>query len=132
MKSFVLLLAGLCVLRADDLSLASKDRVGFPKDYTTRFTILRTVPRDEGAKLVTVYGNTEAASITNKTQLPYPNGSVLVMETASTRKDADGKPARDAQGTLQKDQVLGLHVMRRGKDFGQAYGNKRSGEWEFV
>jgi hypothetical protein len=28
--------------------------------------------------------------------------------------------------------VLGMHVMRREKDFGQAYGSKRSGEWEYV
>ena len=70
--------------------------------------------------MVTVYGNVEAASVTNKSQFPYPYGSVLVMETASTRKNAEGKPAKDAEGALQKDQILGLHVMRRGKDFQKA------------
>lgn len=133
MKKLLLVIAGLGILHAEDAPPApTADRVGFPKDYAARFTILRTVPRDEGGKLVTVYGNAEAASVTNKSQMPYPNGSVLVMETASTRKNAEGKPAKDAQGALQKDQILGLHVMRRGKDFGQGYGDKRSGEWEFV
>ena len=133
MRTFLLLIVTVGILRGEDSAPApARDRVGFPKDYAARFAILRTVARDEGAKLVTVYGNKEAASVTNKSHLPYPYDSVLVMETASTRKDADGKPAKDSQGALQKDQVLGLHVMRRGKDFGQAYGEKRSGEWEFV
>ncbi len=100
------------------------DRVGFPKDYAKSYEVLRTVPREDGKKLVTVYGNRAAASVTNRTQLPYPQGSVLVMETASTVKDAAGK--------LVKEKVLSLHVMRREKDFGVAYAEKRSGEWEFV
>jgi Cytochrome P460 len=108
------------------------DRVGFPKDYAESFVVLRTIPRDDGKKLVTVYGNRAAASVTNLVQLPYPNGSVLVMETSSTVKGAAGQPARDAAGKLQKEKVLGLHVMRREKDFGIAYAEKRSGEWEFV
>ena len=108
------------------------DRVGFPKDYAKTYEILRTVVREAGKKVVTIYGNARAASVTNLAQLPYPNGSVLVMETASTVKDTSGEPVKDASGVLQKDKVLGLHVMRRGKDFGAAYATKRSGEWEFV
>jgi len=107
------------------------DRVGFPEGYTNTFTILRTVVRDNGAKLVTVYGNAAAASVTNKSQLPYPNGSVLVMESASTSKEL-GAPGSGAQREVKKDVVLGLHVMRRGQDFGKGYGDKRSGQWEFA
>jgi len=110
----------------------AEDRVGFPKDYAKTFELLRTVARDEGAKLVSVYGNASAASVTKPTQLPYPYGSILVMESATTLKGADGKPAKDANGALKKDKVTGLHVMRREKDFGAAYGARRSGEWEFV
>ncbi len=109
-----------------------QDSVGFPKDYAAKFSVLRTVAREEGAKIVTIYGNPLAASVTNQAQLPYPYGSVIVMETARTRKDPEGKPLKDAKGELQKDAVLGMHVMRREKDFGQKYGDKRSGEWEFV
>jgi hypothetical protein len=133
MKTFLLILLCAGTLHAEDSAPApASDRVGFPKDYASSFVVLRTVARDDEAKLITVYGNKEAASVTNKSILPYPYNSVLVMETASTRKDAQGKRAKDPQGALLKDAVLGLHVMRRGKDFGQAYGEKRSGEWEFV
>jgi hypothetical protein len=110
----------------------AEDRVGFPKDYARIYEMLRTVSREDGKKVVTVYGNSQAASVTNRAQLPYPNGSVFVMETASTWKGADGKPLTGSSGVLQKEKILGLHVMRRGKDFGAAYASKRSGEWEFV
>jgi hypothetical protein len=136
MKSLFLLSACVLALSAaageTNRPAPAEDRVGFPKDYAKTYEVLRTIARDEGKKLVTVYGNTQTASVTNRTQLPYPYGSVLVMETASTVKDMHGKPVRDASGALLKDKVLGLHVMRRGKDFGAAYASKRSGEWEFV
>src|SRR5258708_4186354 len=134
----VLILVSLCLLASSALAAdadspaPSEGRVGFPRDYAPICGVLRTPSRDDGKKLVTVYGNAPAASIATPEQLPYPYGAVLVMETASTVKDADGKPAKDASGALRKDKVLGLHVMRRGKDFGAAYAAKRSGEWEFV
>ena len=58
------------------------DRVGFPKTYGEKYQVLRTVNKKEEQKVVTVYGNDLAASITNAAQLPYPYGSILVMETA--------------------------------------------------
>lgn len=115
-----------------DAPAPTTDRVGFPGGYQASFQVLRSVPHREEAKIVTVYGNTLAASITNSSQLPYPYGSVIVMETASALKDASGKALVDAQGALHKDKVLGLHVMRREKGFGEAYREKRSGEWEYV
>ncbi|HAB18483.1 MAG TPA: cytochrome P460 family protein [Verrucomicrobiota bacterium] len=108
------------------------DRVGFPTGYAQSFQILRTNPRKDEFKVVTVYGNAAAASITNLAQLPYPNGSIIVMETASVQKDATGKAVVDVQGQLIKDAVLGLHVMRRGPGFGEAYQTNRTAEWEYV
>lgn len=128
----LLLTAAIAAVAENPVSGPIQDRVGFPKDYATRFRILRTVERDGGLKLVTVYGNNLAAAVTNRAGLPYPNGSVLVMETAGTRKGADGKADRTPVGGLVREQVLGLHVMRRGAGFGTDYGTKRSGEWEFV
>lgn len=118
--------------RPEPAPAPKQDRVGFPKDYAATFQVLRTVERDQGAKVVTVYGNSAAASVTNKSQLPYPYGAVIVMETAATRRDDAGKPFKDASGKLEKDKVLGMHVMRKEKGFGEAYQGKRSGEWEYV
>ena len=117
---------------AKEAPAPAADRVGFPQGYRDTFQVLRTVQHKDDAKIVTVYGNASVASVTNAAQLPYPNGSVIVMESVSARKGADGKAELDDQGGLRRDQVLGLHVMRREKGFGEAYQSGRSGEWEFV
>ncbi len=122
-------------LRADDSNPApapAADRVGFPRGYAQNYQILRIVNKPADKKIITVYGNTLAASVTNAAQLPYPYGSVLVMETATALKDSDGKLSFDANKNLRKNKVVGLHVMRREKGFGEAYGKNRAGEWEFV
>ena len=131
----------LCLLASSLLSAESGkttgpapnvDRVGFPDAYAGTFQVLRVFNKEKDLKVVTVYGNEPAASVTNAAQLPYPYGSVIVMETASVLKDAQGKPLLDDRGTFRKGQVSGLHVMRREKDFGEAYGTNRTAEWEYV
>jgi hypothetical protein len=133
----VLLCLAVLTLLADEATKSSLpaptlDRVGFPKGYLETFQILRAVTKTNEQKLVTIYANKAAASVTNSAQLPYPYGSIIVMETATLLKDAHGKPLINRQESFQKDKVAGLHVMRREKDFGQAYSTNRAGEWEFV
>jgi hypothetical protein len=138
MKIFLSMLLSFIslVVRADppaaDKPAPAEDRVGFPQGYTNRFEVLRVVNKAGERKVITVYGNPLAASVTNQSQLPYPYGSVLVMETARVREDAEGKPLLDQQGNLQKATVSGMHVMRRESGFGAAYGQNRAGEWEYV
>jgi hypothetical protein len=124
--------AALVAGEAPDAPAPTVDRVGFPKDYAETFRVFRRVNRPEKQQVVTVYGNEKAASIARADQLPYPYGSIIVMETASARKDARGKPQVDAEGHYRRDDVVGLHVMRREKGFGEAYGKNRTGEWEYV
>jgi hypothetical protein len=108
------------------------DRVGFQKDYSTTFQVLRTFTRNEEPKIITVYANAAAASVTDTAQLPYPYGSVLVFEYASSLKDSAGNPMLDAQGGVRKGEVDHADVMRREKGFGEAYGKHRTGEWEYA
>jgi hypothetical protein len=96
------------------------DRVGFPRDYARQFQVLRTVERAEKQQIVTVYGNERAASVKATGDLPYPYGSVIVMETAGALKDERGNARLDEKGHLLKGKVAGLHVMRREKGFGEA------------
>ena len=118
--------------RTENLPTPKVDRVGFPKDYSKTFEVLRTVERPEKQQVVTVFGNERAASVRGVEDLPYPYGSVIVMETAGAIKDEQGKPRLDDKGHLRKGDVVGLHVMRREKGFGEAYGENRTGEWEYV
>jgi hypothetical protein len=117
---------------AEDPPVPAEDRVGFPKGYETMFQVLRTVDRREKQQIVTVFGNDRAASVRSAADLPYPNGSVIVMETSAALKDSDGKSSLDGDGHPRKGDVVGLHVMRREKGFGADYGKNRTGEWEYV
>jgi hypothetical protein len=126
------LTAGFTSTDPEDPPAPTVDRVGFPNRYREEFEVLRAVNRSEKGQVVTVYGNREAASITSAGQLPYPFGSIIVMETAAALKDKDGKPLLDDSGIFRRDNVVGLHVMRRQKDFGEAYGKNRTGHWEYA
>ena len=107
------------------------DRVGFPADYRG-YAVLRTSNVTQQARLGTIYGNAKAASIHDVARLPYPNGSVLVMEWATPRKAADGTPVTGATGLWEKGEVVRIDVMRRESGYGAVYGDKRAGEWEFA
>lgn len=107
------------------------DRVGFPAGYRG-YPVLRTANITQQGRLGTVYGNDKAASIHDIGVLPYPNGSVLVMEWATPRKAADGTLLTGADGLWQKGEVVRIDVMRREAGYGAAYGDKRAGEWEFA
>jgi Cytochrome P460 len=110
------------------------DRVGFPKDYRSALKLLGIPARTNTAPsiIMTAYGNDLAASVTNAQQLPYPNGSTIVMEFAAALTNSEGKLLLDANGHRQKGEVQHIDVMRRGDGFGEAYGANRSGQWEFA
>jgi len=126
---FAVLCAASAIVFCEDLSAPSTDRVGLPKDYQTAWKLLRTV-EDKGSNTVkVVYANDAAAS---RKSGAYPYGAVIVMETWSTVQDSQKKALLDDAGHFRRDKVTGLHVMRKEPGFGEAYGQNRSGEWEFV
>ena len=108
------------------------DRVGFPKDYRARFKVLGVIVKEQELRVNTVYGNEQAASVTSRDKLPYPEGSIIIVEFTEALKDANNQVVRDASGALQSGAVDHIDVMKRGKGFGEAYGENRSGEWEYA
>jgi len=133
LRSFVLvsivLAAATGIAWPPDPSAPTADRVGFPKDYQSTWKKLRTVEDKDGKTVKFVYANSAAAS---RETGAYPYGSVLIIETWSTARDEQNKPLRDEAGHFRKDQVTGLHVMRKEPGFGEAYRENRTGEWEYV
>jgi hypothetical protein len=107
------------------------DRVGFPTGYAG-YAVLRAANKTQQTLLGTIYGNAEAASIHDLAALPYPDGSVIVMEWARPLRAADGSLLTDGDGLWRKGEVVRVDVMRRGAGFGVAYGDRRAGEWEFA
>jgi len=111
---------------------ASDERVPFPANYQITFQEIRASNKTGQSLVGTIYANTPAASIKELEKLPYPEGSVIVMEWAQPVKDAKGEFLKDAAGLWKKGTVVRVDVMRHEKGFGAAYGDKRAGEWEFA
>jgi hypothetical protein len=108
------------------------DRVGFPADYAHTLREVGDTVFNERSGVTTVYANELAASAPGFSQARYPNGSVIVMEFASAQRDGEGELLRDRAGAPLKGAIEHVDVMRRGADFGKAYGENRAGEWEFA
>lgn len=108
------------------------DRVGFPKDYRTEFKVLAVQVRDKAPEVLTTYGNAQAASVSSRDELPFPDGSIILMEFTYALRDSNNRIRRDATGAALKGEIEHVDVMKRGKDFGAAYGENRAGEWEYA
>ena len=130
-RHLAVIMAGLAVIVGHVQAADPADRVGFPADYRG-YAVLRTANITTQGRLGTIYGNVPAASVHDLAKLPYPNGSVIVMEWATPVKGADGAPVAGADGLWKKGEVVRLDVMRRESGYGAAYGDKRAGEWEFA
>lgn len=129
----IICILGAALLTHVALSEApAADRVGFPKDYRTQYKVLGVTIRDQAPEVLTAYGNDKAASVANREQLPFPEGSIILMEFSYALRDENNQIKRDANGVVLKGEIEHVDVMRRGKNFGEAYGENRSGEWEYA
>ena len=108
----------------------TEDRVGFPEGYPETYTVMFVLDRPDNKQVRVIYGN--GAAVSGKYGEPLPYGSIMVMETWSTKKDADGNVMLDASGRYERDALQGIFVQRKEPGFGEAYGVQRSGEWEYV
>ena len=124
----------LAILQSQNPPAPTVDRVGFPKDYATAMRVLYVYDRPDNKQVRTIYANEPVFSVTTANQNEYPYGSILVMETWASLKDAQTNPILDANGRYQKDPNANptLFVMRKEKGFGAEYGPNRNGEWEYV
>lgn len=108
----------------------AEDRVGLP-DYS-RFARLRTFYGAQRQRVGIVFANDRAASVTEPGGLPYPHGSIFVVEWRRALTDPAGLPLRDPAGEVRTAEVVQIDVMRREPGFGADYGAARTGEWEYV
>ena len=125
-------LTHLIILTVLPLLPAAQDRVGFPKDYPNTFTKVRVSDRADTKTTAVIYANDAGASIHPGDPGPYPYGSILINESWSTIRDPGGNVVLDTNGHYKLDKLQKIHVMRKEPGFGEAYGDDRSGEWEYV
>ena len=138
-RFFILAGAGLCAvlsaLPAGESAPATRQEtahVPFPQDYQGTFKVIRAVNAKREMKLGTIYANEPAAAVGDLPKLPYPYGSIVLMEWAEPRRDEKGERLLDAAGLWRKGRVVRIDVMRREPGFGEVYGESRAGEWEFA
>jgi plastocyanin len=112
------------------LPAPSADHVGFPENYMTDFKLLYVFDRPDRRVVRIVCGNDIAAQ--QQDGKPFAYGSVLLMISYAAQLDGDGQPVLDENGHFIGTKLLTLHVMRKEAGFGEAYGEQRAGEWEFV
>jgi hypothetical protein len=124
----ILLVAFTCLLPAAE----PVDRVGLPRDYRTAFRKIRVSDRPDTKTTAIIYANAEGATVRPGEAGPYPYGSILINEAWSTVKDASGNVMMETDGHYKLDKLEKVHVMRKERGFGEAYGALRSGEWEYV
>lgn len=108
----------------------SEDRVGFPENYDTDFKLLFIFNRPDRKLLRVICGNDIAAQ--NQAGEPFDYGSVLLMISYSAQLDSDGQPVLDENGRYIGEKLVALHVQRKEPGFGEAYGEDRAGEWEYM
>ncbi len=115
-----------------DLPAPAVDHVGYPKNYREEFLQIRISDRADTKTTAVIYGNLPGASVKPGAKGTYPFGAILVNETWSTLQDAQGNVLLDKKGRFRVDKLLRVHVMRKDHDFGEAYRENRSGDWEYV
>jgi hypothetical protein len=108
------------------------DRVGFPTGYRDTFIRVRVSDRADSKTTAVIYANAAGATVKPGERGPYPYGSILINEAWNTVKDANGNVMLDESGHYKLDQLQKIHVMHKERGFGEAYGDNRSGEWEYV
>ena len=127
-------LINILALCAATVALHATDatRVPFPAGYATTFTVVRTANKTGQTLLGTIYANDQAAAVADLAGLPYQAGAVFVMEWAKPLRNEKGELLTDEHGLWRKGDVVRIDVMQRGPGYGESYGEKRSGEWEFA
>ena len=121
--------AGIAALAAT--AQAGGDKVAFPADYA-KGVVYMTLDRPEN-KQVREYLTSQAAIDAAKKGDPLPQGTVITVAQYAAQLDAQGNPAKDANGRFIKtSNIVGYTVMEKRAGWGTEYPeNVRNGEWEY-
>jgi hypothetical protein len=109
---------------------ADATKVAFPGDYAmgVKWLVVDKVPEKQVRE---VYASPEAVEAARKGEA-MPDGTAITLVRYSAKLDAQGTPAKDENGRLIKDAILGINVMQKGRGWGAEYPDRlRNGEWEY-
>ena len=121
----------LAAVTTAELVRAGGDKVAFPADYAKGVRYM-TLDRAEN-KQVREYFTSQAAVDAAKEGASLPQGTVITVVQYAAQLDAQGNPAKDANGRFIKtSNILGYTVMEKRAGWGAEYPEaQRNGEWEY-
>ena len=122
--------AAAAVLAAIVPAMAGGDKVAFPQDFGTLYTI---VDRPDNKQYRELYVSPPAALEAAKSGQPLPDGTVLTLVQYAALLDSQGNPQKDTDGRFIKGaHIVGYTVMEKHQGWGTEYpDNVRNGEWEY-
>jgi hypothetical protein len=130
-----LMTAVLAPVLAGAPALAGTENVGYPKDYTSGYTLYTSVDKTHpkrGPSICDMLIN-PAGLAAAKAGKPLPSGIVIVMEVHRAKKDAAGKGVKDAAGKYTKAGLNFVFVMEKRTGWSADYPpSLRNGEWEYA
>ncbi|NQW09966.1 MAG: cytochrome P460 family protein [Alphaproteobacteria bacterium] len=123
-------IAGL--LLAGDVS-AGPERVTYPANFETGYTLYNQVDRLDRKRVRSFYVNREADAAA-KSDAPLPDGTVLVMADRNAKLDAGGNPVFGADGRLvATGPVTNIFVMEKRAGWGESIpAELRNGDWDYA
>jgi hypothetical protein len=109
---------------------AGSERIAFPNDYA-KGVVYKTEDRLENKQVRELFTSREAVEAV-RTGAPLPSGTVITVVRYAAQLDAEGNPAKDANGRFIKGNFLNYTVMKKRAGWGSEYpDNVRNGDWEY-
>ncbi|MCL2912392.1 cytochrome P460 family protein [Shewanella corallii] len=125
----------MVVLAFMPMQLTANDKVAFPDNYQQGFTEYLSLDRTQNPdQFIRLFANDVAMKGTNSSG-GLDQGSVLVAEIYSVKKDQQGKVVTSALGRRVKDKLLLVAVMEKQPGFGDGQApnfNLHTGDWDFA
>jgi hypothetical protein len=132
MRLVVAILAVMAVAVPFDRPAADHPRIAYPESYRGSFLPYAVRARPDLDQVRHLFANPLAVDAIRNGE-PLPHGAMFVAEIYATRKDAEGKPVRRADGRHEAGEVLFLAVMQSGPGWGQRHPREiRNGDWNFA
>ncbi len=129
-KVSLVLMAGLILAPTLQVNAGEGPKDGelsFP-DYSEWPTFLKSVQKKNMVRDLFI---SPEASKTKKGDA-FPDGTTLVMEIYSAKKDKDGHVLKNEHGKVVKDNLAKIYVMQKGKGWGaHAPKDLKNGDWIF-
>lgn len=118
--------------RSAQPDVPGRNASGYPANYRFDFAPLGVVFNERSSEITATYANAAAASVDRAARLPYPEGSMFLMEFASSRRDGEGQLMRDSAGQVLKGEILHVDVMRKSPGAGGGAADPQDAGWEFA